>query len=155
MRKIRALALPMSMRASPDLPQWESRAPASSRRDALHQESGGYGGNSGYSARTVPPPIQPYIAPPAESSSTLRRLWNAFWAVFFFSVICGILGVTVNSNLRIRDLATANAAANAAAAADGVLGLPAPFAGARWSDVLAQARVRLTPQSGGARVRSG
>jgi len=145
----------MSMRASPDLPQWD-RAPASSRRDALHQESGGYSGNSGYSARTaVPPPIQPYIPPPAESPGRIRQLWNAFWAVFFFSVICGILGVTVNNNLRVRDLAAASAAANAVAAADGVLGLPAPFAGAKWSDVLARARVRLTPQGGGVRVRSG
>ena len=121
------------MRTSQDLPQWQ---PTTSRRDALNQESG-------FSARTAPAPIAPY-APPPESPGRLRQLWNAFWAVFFFSVICGILGVTVNSNLRIRDLpAVVNAAAAAATSPlDVALGLPAPLAGASWNDVLALAQVR-------------
>ena len=114
--------------------QWEL---PTTRRAALNQESG-YSGHS-----QMPPPLAPYSsasqpAPPGR----LRQLWNAFWALFFFSVICGILGVTVNSNLRIRDLPALISTAGVAASQSTVLGLPPPLAGASWNDVLALARVR-------------
>ena len=131
-----------------DLPQWE---PATSRRDALHQEAG-------YSARsTIPAPIAPYASSQPPPPGRLRLACNAFWAVFFFSVICAILGVTVNSNLRIRDLPAMinGVAATTAASSTAALGLPAPLVGASWNDVLARARVRPTMCAGTRAGRCG
>lgn len=120
-----------------ELSQWSPSS--STRRDALRQEGG------------PPPPYQFPVSRGGASApayqeaplppSRLRQLWNAFWAVFFFSVICGILGVTVNNNLRIRGIPGGGACV-AAAAADTVLGLPAPLASATWNNVLSLARVR-------------
>jgi len=131
----RALLLAMP-KSSDNLPQWE---PATTRRDALNQEAG-------FSARTaIPAPIAPYASSQPPPPGRLRVAWNTFWAVFFFSVICAILGVTVNSNLRIRklpDLINGVATTTAASSSTAALGLPAPLVGASWNDVLARARVR-------------
>jgi hypothetical protein len=133
------------MSSDTQLPQWRpssSGPPSPSRADALRNEnrfSGGGGpapgGGGGAGAYAPPKP------------SALQRLWRGFWFAFFLSIICGTLGVVVNTNLKLRSMADdlAASAACTPAVADAntvVLGLPPPLESATWADLLASVKAR-------------
>jgi hypothetical protein len=132
------------MSSDTQLPQWRpssSGPPSPSRADALRNENrfsggGGPAPGSGGGAGAYAPP----------KPSALQRLWRGFWFAFFLSIICAILAVAVNTNLKLRsmadDLASSAACTPAVDANTVVLGLPAPLEGATWADLLKLAKAR-------------
>jgi hypothetical protein len=135
------------MRAATELPQWQPPSDgAQSRAAALQQQQHGaapyYSGGS--------PAVEP-MAPPR---SALRRVWNGFWALFFFSLVCAILALSVNTNIKVRGLGGGGACVDASAVASGApLGLPPPLATATWAAVLAKAKARALRPLHVARMR--